>query len=122
MKRCNAATRDSSNFACTRQGFRGHKFSLSRYITTFKRHLIFSCNKHVCPRAYIAFADLRKQCSDGLEIMRIQEDNANVTDSNNKDPLCLSIGRQSAETINGNLFACYVFRNVYSDERGERIN
>lgn len=94
----------------------------SRYRYTFKRYLIFSCNKHVCLRANIAFADLRKQCSDELEIMRIREDNANVTNSNNKDPLCLSIGRQSAESINGNLFACYVFRNVYSDERRERIN
>lgn len=120
MKKCNAATRDSPNFACIRQGFRGYKFSLSihHYLQT-SSDIQVSYNKHACLRA---FADLRKRCSDELEIMGIREDNANVTDSNNKDPLCLSIGRQSAESINDNLFACFVFRNVYLDERGERIN
>lgn len=111
MERYNAyvATRDSSNLACARQGCRGCKSSLSIHHTFQSSSDIQLQWARSC--AYIAFADLRKQRSAGheLEITRIREDNANVTGGNNKDSLCLSIGRQSAESINGNLFACYVF-------------
>lgn len=41
-------------------------------------------------------------------------------DDNDEDPLCLSIGHQSIESISGNLFARCTFRNVHSDERGGR--
>lgn len=60
-----------------------------------------------------------------LEITRAREETqgaypAATTTTTMKTQLCLSIGRQSTESISGNLFGRRAFRNVHTDERGGR--